>query len=337
MKNRIEEKIGKFIKETEVGNLVVPELNVDSERKSWLEKGGIKGVEGLPEGVKHGNEQQKLIDIVKKAVNSGKLNPKLGFEFVYSISNAKTSRDLKFTRDSINQSLGMKEGLSESNDSQYQVKKTKTKVSRPAKDDLDNDDVTTTYYSVSLNGKVVGELKYRDDGGYLFGTLNGKKFEIKGQGSDVENRFFKFIQSDRAKGFRVKEGRGMQAAGIFEADEKVTCPRCSGSKTDEGKPCPVCRGTGKLSRLAWEKSYGNPATMHKEAKGEKSIIGKSVSIEMYVGGKLKGHKGKVIRQLSNGQYVVKLEFGQTVNREREELELRESGPIPTTVSRPAEL
>lgn len=42
MKNKIEEKIGKFIKETEVSNLVAPELNVDRDRDEWLRKMGKK-------------------------------------------------------------------------------------------------------------------------------------------------------------------------------------------------------------------------------------------------------------------------------------------------------
>jgi len=50
MKNKIEEKMSKFINETEVSNLVVPELNIDAERKSWLKKQGFDDAEGLPEG-----------------------------------------------------------------------------------------------------------------------------------------------------------------------------------------------------------------------------------------------------------------------------------------------
>jgi len=49
MKNKIEEKISKFIKETEISNLVAPELNVDRDRATWLKKQGKKGVEGLSE------------------------------------------------------------------------------------------------------------------------------------------------------------------------------------------------------------------------------------------------------------------------------------------------
>ena len=51
-----------------------------------------------------------------------------------------------------------------------------------------------------------------------------------------------------------------------------------------------------------------------------SIIGKKVSIETYVNGKVVGEKGTVIKQLFNGQYVIKLKNGQTVNREEDEIE-----------------
>lgn len=62
----------------------------------------------------------------------------------------------------------------------------------------------------------------------------------------------------------ANEGREMQVSGVFEADEKVTCPNCSGSGKRDGKTCPKCKGVGKLTRLSWEKQYGNPATMKEE-------------------------------------------------------------------------
>jgi len=172
MRNRIEEKISKFIKETEVSNIVAPELNVDSERTSWLRRQG-KNAEGLP------------------------------------------------------------------------------------------------------------------------------------------------------------EGRGMQASGVFEAEsQKTTCPSCSGTgKHDDDVNCVVCRGSGKVTRKSWEKHYGNPATAKKEGKlreqepKSKSLIGKNVSIEMYSNAKFSGMKGKVIKQLSNGKYLVKLQNGQTVTRNADEIDV----------------
>jgi hypothetical protein len=50
MKNKLEEKLARLIQEVEVSNLVVPELNIDSERKTWLKKQGKVTGGGLPEG-----------------------------------------------------------------------------------------------------------------------------------------------------------------------------------------------------------------------------------------------------------------------------------------------
>jgi hypothetical protein len=166
MRNHIEEKISKFIQETEVSNLVVPELNIDSERDAWLRKGGLKEGGGVL-------KQRELAHLLRAKVNAGKIPTKLGMELMLSIYNAKTKKDLDWAEENIKRALGMKEG-------------------------------------------------------------------------------------------RMS---GMQAGGVFESDEKVTCPNCSGSGKREGKTCWVCRGSGKLSRETWEKHYGNPATMNEQSVG----------------------------------------------------------------------
>ena len=67
MRNRIEEKIAKFIQETEVGMVVAPELNVDSDRKKWLQSQGFDDVEGLPESAGRGVDRTgKLCNTCKK-------------------------------------------------------------------------------------------------------------------------------------------------------------------------------------------------------------------------------------------------------------------------------
>jgi len=189
-----------------------------------------------------------------------------------------------------------------------------------------------------------------------------------------------------------KEGRGMQAAGYMEgANDTVNCPNCQGTGKRDNKKCWICQGSGKLTHLAWEKHYGNPATMKEgtlptiELRGRKweidgkkqelrvvgkpwvvwkfddlddasfskvqkltketynpvedpnnymkkkkygfspeditenSLVGKEVGFETYNGTKFVGERGKIIKQLFNGKYIIKMKNGKTVEREPEEI------------------
>jgi len=51
------------------------------------------------------------------------------------------------------------------------------------------------------------------------------------------------------------------AAPFQEADENVDCPACQGTGETGHEDCQRCGGTGKLTRMAWERLYGNRKTM----------------------------------------------------------------------------
>ena len=222
MKNKIEEKIAKFIKETEVSNIVAPELNVDSERKSWLKKQG-KNAAGLSEsdkgltyedGYKNGRADKLLGHISKIALNSPHHYYAMGYhDAVHNLQKKSIPLSIQ------------KEG-----------KNTKSTWTCRCGNSID---ANTSHPRIKS-----GVWK------------SGSKERI----------FCRKCRKNEPHTLNLKEAREMQASGVFETDESVSCPSCGGNGKKEGKDCSICKGQGKLTRDAWEKHYGNPATVKKEAQ-----------------------------------------------------------------------